>query len=418
MTTDRIRSRNKESKFVDRLVFLNGNLYSTMEQISEMGEEWMADTVTPNFHMKISDGEIVNNSLRYTSSSRVFSEHEGSMTLVATGNGDTWTYQGGNVTMVHLDNVYSPIIQNPLPALTQGNLVDIAKQKCLGKIDATPTEFMEDLGEIKETIMFFKHPLEALERLTKTFVKHKKSLEGIRNQVERAQAIAGLWKTYRFAVAPLMRSVVDLMELLANKEPTRPRRRRASGRAEDSSSSTTPTVYRATPVQYSQVIQYESLGYRRLDYHATVLYEVENPLLDWSYKLGLRLKDIPTVAWELVPMSFMVDRLLDIRSMISGLMNFLDADVTFLAGSVTKRDLSQYTYSLTERQHLLYTITLDEPYDFVQYEDYQMERDPWSPSIIDTVPVFTPKNLVKDLTSILDLIAILMGIIPSANPGR
>jgi len=345
-----------------------------------------------------------------------FSDHTADLSYIRSWvPGSIVRLVSGNLTHGQYNN-YMPYIGQPLPPLQWNNLVDIAKQHALASVDSTPTAFMEDLGEIRETIQFLKNPIHGLQRLTDTFIKNKRTIQGIRNKLERAQALAELWSTYRFAVQPLLRSMVDLLELLAHEKPSRPKRQRASGRSKDSSESTEPTIYRATPIQYNQVYKYEALGYRELNAHATILYEVSNPLADWRYLLGLRLKDMPTVAWELLPLSFMVDRLINIRGMIAGVVNYLDPNVEILAASITKRDLSQYTYSFTEWQHSYYmpNIWLKNP-DWVQYEDFAMERQTYVPSIIDAIPTLTPGGLVKDLETTLDLLAILLGLIPSAR---
>jgi hypothetical protein len=151
-----------------------------------------------------------------------------------------------------------------------------------------------------------------------------------------------------------------------------------------------------------------------LHIHASILYEVSNPLVDWKFKLGLRFKDLPTTGWELLPLSFMVDRLLDIRSFFAGAINILDPQVTFLAGSYSVKNLDQHTVSLTERQYSGWTHEITKP-DFIQFEIFHMERLLWNPQFFDTIPSFTPGGLVKDLTSILDLLAILASLAPSVN---
>lgn len=419
MTIERNRSRTAEPIWgTFDLVNQDGATIYSVAQLQSSKVETMTDTVTPGFQERIANGEIINNPMTFTSSSECVSEESAVLTDTNIVDPSKVNHSAsGNVTKQFLEYAYSPWIGNPLDPLTEGNLADVARQKCLAFVDRTPVALAEDLGEIRETIQFLKSPIQSLERLTKAFVDNKNALKYLKkaHPLEFAQAMADLWKTYRFAVAPLMRSVVDVLELAANKPPNRPKRQRASGRSRKTDESVEPRVYRATPSWMSQVYVYHALGYRELNFHATILYEVSNPLEDWKWKLGLRLKDLPTTGWELLPYSFMVDRLLDIRSFFAGAINVLDPNVTFLAGSTTKRDLSQYTYSLVHTEYAGLTREISKP-DFVQYEDFVMTRSVWNPSFFDAIPSFTPRGLVKDLTSILDLLAILLGFVPSVNP--
>jgi hypothetical protein len=419
MTTTRNRTRDLPDGPTTTYQLINntGGVVYANSFLSGGGFQIMEDTVTPNFRESIADGEIINNPMSYYRY-EWYDSAPGSISQYTTNPNKITTSCCGNVTHEYMDTVWDPLETHPPnnPPLDGEALENVAKQKCLSFVDRTPVALAEDLGEIRETIQFLKSPIQSIERLTRAFVNKKQGISQIGNALERAQAMADVWKTYRFAVGPLMRSVVDVLELTANKPPNRPKRQRASGRAQDTSNNDgNPYVWKHNIIYLSQQYRYESFGYRSLGYHATILYEVSNPLEDWKWKLGLRLKDLPTTGWELLPYSFMVDRLLDIRSMFAGLMNFLDPNVTFLAASVTERQHDMYTMSLSHMEGGGKTRWFTKR-DWRVFDTYIQNRSVWQPSLSDTVPGFTPKNLVKDLTSIADLLAILLGFIPAVNP--
>lgn len=416
--TTRNRSRTSEPEVVAFDRYLNGVLNGSTAQNAWIREETMSDVVTPGYHSRVAAGEIINNAMTYSSKTRSFDvEKQADIHYAYYIYTDAFRL-GGNWTSHFLDNVYMPFIGNPSPKFDSGeksDIMDTAQLKCLAGIDPTPYAFFEDLGEIMETIRFIRNPTLALTRLIKTFVAHKRSLNGIRNVWERTQAIADLWKQYRFAAAPLVRSMIDAMELLSQKEPTRPKRRTSHGRSYSNLKSLVPTVYRPTPI--GKVYEYWASGEYSYDAHATVLYEIDNPLVDWFWKTGLRKKDIIPTMWELFPYSFMIDRLLYVLGTLKGLMNFLDPSVTFHCGSTTSKTLSTYRYSLVDWQDSAYDwITMGDKPDEVLFEDFDMERQPWSPNVFtDLWPSLTPAYLTGDLTSFLDLLSILIGLLPAGN---
>lgn len=409
----RIRNRSKADE-VNMTRFANDQVKNVWLQTSFSQTEMMTDTVTPGYYGKIAAGEIVNNALNYTSDTIEFSENTGNLTLTEKSSPYTvYTYADGNVTQLWIDFIWSPLITNYCPDLSGLDVEGIAKQECIAKVDRTPNEFFEDLAEVRETIKFLRNPLGGIQRLVNSFVKKRKDLNKWKESWEKTQALAALWTEYRFAVSPLLRSATELLDLLALPAQPRPKRRTAHGRARNENVMSKPVSIDWGLIFLNQTFRYETIGSRFIDTHATILYEVSNPIADWRFKLGLRNKDIPTVMWEIIPYSFMLDRLIHIRNSISGIVNFIDPSVTFLAGSYTEKTISEYSWSMTSYTSALYNTTFDKP-DSIAYNDYSQTRLPWVPSFWETLPNWTPGNLVKDLTITLDLIAILVNSLPRA----
>jgi hypothetical protein len=412
---DRERERTT-SNIVNGHISKDGVPTVFITQDSDARSEVMRDTVTENFRARIKSGEIISNSMFYQSIGTSHSEICSNQREVDVRDPyPVWEWSGVNVTAYYLENVYQIYNLNPCPPLSQAvDLVGIAKQVCLAKVDKTPTAFFEDVGEIRETLRFLKNPLASMQRLTNAIVNEKRRLSALPRTLETIQAMADVWLTYRFALSPLLRSATDLMDALATKPVKHVERRTSHGRSEDEESMDTPLIVRPTPSNPPQVIVYELDGYRSVDHHATILYEVTNPLNDWRYQYGLRKKDIPVTLWELAPRSFMIDRVLHIKNMISGIVNFLDPSVSFLAGSFTTRTLNAYTTSMTSHEHALYTITTDAP-DNVLNSSFIMERANWIPSLWDASPNWTPMGLVDEMSKILDLLAMLANTVPSSK---
>jgi hypothetical protein len=373
----------------------------------------MDDYVDPDFHARRNAGEVFNNDCTFTVVKKYYSETEGRNThwITATPQ-NKYIMTSGNQTDWCLQKKVSYYQYNECTA--PDYFVDagqLAKQKCLAHVDSTPYEFFEDLAEIGETLRFLKNPVNSLENLLRAYAKKKRKLDRITDVKQKAKALADLWNQYRFAAAPLARSLMTIAEIADSKADSivRPRRRTAHGFGENS----TEKVESFEPWMSfgpgdAIVFHYDKASRREIQAHASIYYEVSNPLVDWRFKLGLRLKDVPVVLWEVFPLSFLYDRLFDIKSMISGLLNLSDPAVTFLASSVTTKEWKYVQNTMSNFWSSYGTLTTDvHSVDSVFNEEFSYRRRTWQPSVFDTIPQLTPGNLVSDLTKILDLIAII-----------
>jgi hypothetical protein len=196
----------------------------------------------------------------------------------------------------------------------------------------------------------------------------------------------------------------------------RPKRRTAHGFAQSEGS--------LQPVRYEpfvpagggdyRIIAYSVTDTTEVDAHASIYYEVTNPIVDWKFKLGLRFKDVPTVLWELFPRSFMYDRLFDIKGMIKGFINIIDPRVQFLSGASTTKTSSTREIRCLGQWTSLGTLTYaPQNYtDSVFYSEFQYRRDKWEPALGDIVPVVTWKNTINEVNKVLDLLSFVIGSIP------
>jgi hypothetical protein len=283
-----------------------------------------------------------------------------------------------------------------------------AKQQALANVDSTPYEFFEDVLELKETLRFLRNPLQGISDLARLYKRKKSQLiKTTKDKKLLAKKLSNLWNQYQFAFAPLVRSLMDGYELMEKWDDIeRPARRSAHGRSDDSEFG---TYYSSSSYGFDTKLYFFRKRTIEVEHHAAILYEVSNPLVDWKFKMGLRAKDIPSVTWQIMPLSFMVDRLYDINAFIKGLVNLADPRVAILAASVTKRrtdtcnvqcsnatnSYNQWSFSITEK-------------DSIDHIDFSYDRVVWAPSISDTVPVFDPRGLVNSVTKIADLTSLIL----------
>lgn len=297
--------------------------------------------------------------------------------------------------------------------LTPDASEDRAKALSLSNMDNTQYAFGEDALELGETLRFLKSPLKSVSNLAKLFKRDVKTIKrfGIKTNVgtlrrsvrDQTKAVADAWLQYRFAASPLIRSCMDALEAYYAYTPTFPERLTARGFSKDEADNKVDWSWEngGNGRQYSLRRSIEQ------DFHASILYTVTNPIYDWKWKLGFRAKDIPTTAWQIVPLSFMVDRVLDISTFSKGVMNLADPNVKILAASVRRKTTHIESYKLNSMTSNVYTGYAQGNTNEHTYFEY--ERVPWSPSFIDTLPKLTLHRLVDDATKIADLCALIRG---------
>lgn len=359
--------------------------------------EFMTDVVTPGFHKRIAAGEIINNACSY-SHQKFWKVGHSTMSFQNIAYPNDWnSYDGGNQTLKRTPPITTPPKTRDVES--------VAKVRALAHIDRSTYAFGEDIGEIRETIRFLRHPAESLRKLADEMsVKILK--RDFSAHVSRAKAIADVWTTYRFAATPFVISMMDALEAYNQgiHQEHRERLDRLTARGFDDDTGNTQDTY-------SNVGYFTYIGDRSYDLeikgHAQLLYSVKNPAENWRFNLGLRNKDIPLTTWQLVPLSFMVDRVLDISTAIQAAMNIADPSVSILSGSYTQREEHvRTTHCHTIDTHPIYDGTIDGSVNY--YSSYYHRRDPWSPSLSDVTIPFDKGGLTKDVTSIVDLLAITL----------
>jgi hypothetical protein len=379
--------------------------------------EAMTDFVTPDFAKKIREGHIINNPCVYTKTST-----SSSRSAYAHYEDPGYEYEiTGPLTRFRSSNASLPGFWDDLDINLDTQLEAKAKTSALANIDSTPYAFGEDALELRETVKFLKSPLGSLFNLSRNFKRQYnlrkkvtrfsnykpnptalKILEQTYGKLDKstlrlAQAHAGVWLNYRFAVSPLVRSCMDVLEAYSEELPVLPERLTSRGFANDSGyKEKLGWTYGGRGYDISK--SYES------DVKASILYEVSNPIRDWRYRLGFRVKDWPTTIWQILPYSFMVDRLVNITDLSKGVINLVDPNVKILSACTRRKATTTTLYELVQEVAACDILQGE----VVKDEAFIYDRQPWTPSIRDTIPVVTPLFLVKDATHVSDLVSLIL----------
>jgi len=367
------------------------------EYLSSQSLRTFSDTVVKNYRMRIARGEVINNECDLWD---LKEENPTSGTMHTVNNSSGWwqTFSGSVLDYIQDSTDNYPKVEEVEPPID--TMTKETKLHALSKIDSTPYAFAEDLFEVSETVRFIRKPFQALHDMVSFHHRRrgrsKLRRKGVRQKVKET---ANAWTEYRFAAMPLIRSITDLTEAMLKPNEELPLRRSARGRRQVVTSGEKDST-----LQYYTItagLTYET------DVRAHILYEWDNPIDEgWRRKYGLRTKDIPETLWNVVPLSFMVDRVINISQVISGLVNFLDPRLKILAASTTLRNKKVRTYTCSSASRSGWTYTVDS--GTADRTEFSYERKIWIPTVADLVPTVNPMGLIDDVQKIADLAAIII----------
>jgi hypothetical protein len=391
--------------------FYNGlsTIETTYQTHGNVRSKVCDDVVTPRFRSRIAAGEVINNPAAITEQSR-YSPGGGFYNATHDTLDQSHTAIGGSVTDwraqelagSHLIDLYAG---DPDVVVDEVDHVRFSRASCLRNIDTAPFAFGEDLFELGETIKFLRSPFKPLRSLSRKFnkdVRKRYRRSKVKNAKILGRVVSSTWLEYRFAVTPLVRSAFDLAEAFAWTPKEVPPRLTARGFSSQEESNLEERIY---DYGGSATKGFNIETQERADVHSGILYSLDNPVRDWRFTFGLRAKDIPETLWAVCPFSFMVDRVVNISQALAGTVNLLDPSVKILAGWSTQKKTRRVSVTWASESSPGWTSTLQG--DTVVDEQFAYFRDPWSPTVSDTLAPPNWRGLVKDVTSILDLVALV-----------
>jgi hypothetical protein len=394
MSTPRSRSRSDAGTPLLKQEWSNGILYDSGYTQNASFSEEMLDFVVPDFFKRQKEGEIFNNPCTYTKD-LVHSTNGG--TYVATKGSNKDEINGPGCLSEYIVTHYPQYSPGVLPVPILPDLTVRARAQALSFMDRTPYSFAEDVFELRETLRFLKQPFKAARDLSRLFKKDVKTFYNRRRARTLAEATAKAWLEYRFAFSPLLRSCIDIIEAYQSTTNIPPRKI-ARGEVKVDDVSTHTSIH--GPFTWERETSLEKT------YRSGILYEISNPITDWRYKYGLRIKDIPETIWAVVPYSFMVDRFVNLSGAIRGITNFLDPSLKILAAWDVTKSTATAVRRFTEQNSSGWSIVVT-PDDFTEFS-ISYVRSPWSPSIEDNIPSLNMKGLVDDSTKIADLASLIV----------
>lgn len=281
------------------------------------------DVITPNFKRRIRAGEIIVNP--YTHTKEVwFNSNNGSLDIEPSGNCVNNYAKAHDHLGVHLTHLlentprgYDQPMQRLVPkwVYTQSEVddaIDLAATRAWSDAAGNDAQLLVIIAEMHKTVRMLLHPLQNLTRFLKKVLRDKR--RDPRPSVATMSLLEYLgaeWLTYRFGVRPLLFDIQNVLKAVT--KPHKSGLERHKGTYKMSRSYDYGTL---SCTMGSGTCQYRL----NIDHTVTVrcgfMRDAEGGFQD---ALGLRISDIPSAIWELIPFSFVIDWFFNIGEFLSTL---------------------------------------------------------------------------------------------------
>jgi hypothetical protein len=297
-------------------------------------EDTMLDEVTPCFQARRAAGEWFFKPMTSTKSS--YSESLASYNRSSTWNdgkkSNIYDYADLSVGRHKVLSTYLPSITLSQDDVEKERMIYAVNQAWANLYSSTAT-LLVDLGEARETYHMFRHPLQGAYRyLTNTLrprskpnAKQRRRARDFLEETQfsrtktKARALADVasstYLEYTFGWLPFLKSCEQLAEAL--QELTT--RRIITGRGtsafgtSDSSEFTRYAYLSWLDPGLGQAYHYHRSGARSVTYRAGVSAKAS---LTLPQSLGLDMSDIPSAVYDLIPLSFILDRFIGVGDWI------------------------------------------------------------------------------------------------------
>ena len=301
------------------------------------------------------------------------------------GRDYTWKFSGHSLAASMLEGRATAAFNPPLNSYNlqevqvDPNVASYLLQRAYSKMSSAEYDFGVSVGEIAETASMLAGPLRGVVKLsTMAFAgcsgifrdgprvavriarnattKHIRRLKAtttkhpINSSLRVIDESANHWLAYKFGVCPFLDDIDKAITFA--KENVSPHFGLRVARVKGWNSDTTISEVGFSTF-YTQA--YDTLAFRYLaikrteDRHFLGLYwrnRINAPIVNFLETIGLSPFQLPSLAYELIPLSFVVDRFIDIKSFVRGNIGSLSKD-TF-GNFCTRKKRVTYTYNVND----------------------------------------------------------------------
>lgn len=255
------------------------------------------------------------------------------------------------------------------------------KQDVIASVDAAKYAFGEDLAEFRKTLTSVKEIMSDLAHAQSRMIDYANQLR--RGGMSFQKAMSKTWLRARYEVRPLIITADNLIEII--NEGLKAKRYERVARSGMISRNQTSIGSTGTSNYDIEVKRHTTIEGR---IGAGCYFKNSDPRTGTLEQLGLSAKDLLPTVWAVTRFSFLVDRFIDISSMIYGLENLLDPSIQIFQGwnTISTKTESTYTFhscvakDTSVRQHVSFSGSA------MVHSTENKSRSLWTPSIEDTLP--------------------------------
>jgi hypothetical protein len=269
------------------------------------------DVVTPNYRKRIAKGEIIINA--YTNERiSLFDSGNGIRTRANNPNPDgsylinqrdgpqlTWMMNVANRNLTVLELIQPSEVHR---------LMTLAGTRARANVGKADAELLVMLAELRKTFVTLLNPLNNLNRLLTNLQRLKGQAS---KSLSLAQYMASEWLKYRYGIMPILYDIQGIIQALERDVGKGIRVARGS-ESLSLERLDPPAIWAHGDVDTTYLDTYTDL----VEIRAGLVYSAELKVRDF---LGVNLRSIPSVGWELIPFSFVVDWLFNVQQFIAAL---------------------------------------------------------------------------------------------------
>lgn len=300
--------------------------------------EDMTDEIVPQYRKRVAEGDVFFNAMekiRLTNTvvSGSGPRIEGKFKQCTPPETQWWDLAGGPYFAKALRtrvNLYAPYggLVDPQFVFTDSDvqsLITRASTECAANRGAGPINLYEDLAQYKQTLNTGTQLYEISSDIFRKIPKPTRIVRGV----------TSAYLLYRYGLKPLAEDLWQVKQALdVMQHKVRTATRAKASAHQNSSSATFASAYYG--------LFYQDIGQQTTDDIEVRAMSLDEYVLTRAYEAGLSLKNLETVAWDLIPFSFVCDWFLNIGNVLKA---YAPApNIQSLGGCVTIKRVTSTNY--------------------------------------------------------------------------
>lgn len=284
-------------------------------------------------------------------------------------------------------------------------LHETASSKALNYLDRPKLSLGEPIAELRTLPRDLTPPLGKLDGWTRRYRKRISKFIHLRlkKPLEFAKVAADVWSSYAFHIGPLVRTAEEISEEYASRlSVSESPYQVARGRAEAVGPSAIKSSLQSISGWY---VTKEQMRHFDVAVHYGLVFIAGDRVSAANGRLGLVKRDWPVTAWELIPLSFMIDRVVNVKRFLRTAIALTSPDVKISRDSFRVVHRSDVQLLRIQKIAAISTPGIYQPNTspWWRREVHTFVRDRWSPGLSEIVHTSRGSGLTDSLTKTLDL---------------
>jgi len=363
----------------------------------------MVDETHPGFFKAIKNGDLILGPLSLRKLTRTVPDGFSASYLSKPAEIEYWSRTGTANWTAAMLAISSPVYDPP--AFLGLKSDDQLYIDALAAVDPTDFHMMEDVLQMTQFFESLTKPFREMLGVVRRVRSGGKFLVlGHKDARQILNTATNAWLTYRFELIPMYNTIIGLI-----KGQSRPWKKLKKGvRLRASASS---RAYETIIGSYWNPSQHEQFSVKHLERRekrAIVFYQLNMERAGIAQTYGTRLKDLPVGMWNVVRLSFMLDRVINITGYISAVVNACDANIRYEGSCLVDRSWKDLEIRLLKHYYDTTYVVSTQPVREIT-ETVNRSIGPNSvAALIDPRKLdFRLKDLANSATKVADLVSLL-----------